>query len=173
MAPKAVLQKQCPLTGTIYIVPGFLAVRDLSDLITAEGRGEIIVDIMPVGVARAKFVNPTAKLHLIEPSGCEFQLPTINLPPASERKWLYPVAGDKTQIECVIFGEREINRDTGNSLSYRFPITNRARRECKVEILMTAEPTNVVADSCLWTVSGLNTDTTNIGNKPLDIVASG
>ncbi|TQM26457.1 hypothetical protein [Nocardia bhagyanarayanae] len=173
MAVKAVLQKQCPASGTVYIVPGFLAVRTGSDLITTTGRDEIIVDIMPTNVARAKFENPTAKLRLIEPAGCEFQLPTQNLPPASQRKWTFPVAGDKTWVECVIFGVREINRDTGNSLSYRFPITGRAGRECKVEVLMTAEPINVVTDSCVWTVSKLNTDTTNIGNKPLDIVVSG
>ncbi|MEV0292240.1 hypothetical protein [Nocardia sp. NPDC050710] len=172
MAVKAVLQKKCPPSGTVYIVPGFLDVRNGSDLITAAGRGEIIVDIMPTGVARAKFVNPTAKLRLIEPAGCEFQLPTVaNVP--HDRKWTYSIAGDKTRIECVIFGEREINRDLGNSLSYRFPITGRAGRECKVEVLMTAEPIEVVTNSCLWTVSGLNTDTTNIGNKPLDAVVSG
>ncbi|WP_280295882.1 hypothetical protein [Nocardia abscessus] len=171
MAIKAVLQKQCPSSGTVYIVPGFLAVRNDSHLITTAGRGEIIVDIMPTGVARAKFRNPTAKLRLIEPNGCEFQLPTEN--PPHDRKWTYPVVNDKHRIQCVIFGEREINRDTGNSLSYRFPITGRAGRDCRVEILMTAEPLDVVADSCLWTVSSLNTDTTNIGNKPLDVVVSG
>jgi hypothetical protein len=57
-----------------------------------------------------------------------------------------------------------------NSLSCRFPITGRDGRDVTVEIVMTVEPVQVVADSCRWSVSGLGINTPNLGAKPLDEV---
>jgi hypothetical protein len=103
---------------------------------------------------------------LLAPNGSEFQIPDKNIP--NGRHWSYPVAGDKTQIQELIEGKQDhVNRGT-NSLSFIFPITGLHGRDVTVEVVMTAQPTNVLADSCLWKVSDLGEDTTNIGNKPLD-----
>jgi hypothetical protein len=167
MAITAKITRTCPTSGTVYLVPGFLKVRDPQAKLFSGG-DEIIVDIMPTNVEKASFSNPIATLHLLEPTDAEFQIPDQNIP--NGKHWNYPVAGDKTQIQELIDGEQDnINRGT-NSLSFEFPITGLNGRDVTVEVKMTAHPIDVVADSCLWHVSDLGKDTTNIGNKPLDAV---
>jgi hypothetical protein len=168
MAVTAKITKTCPASGSVYLVPGFLKVRTPlpGKELVGGGGDEIIVDIMPTNVREASFVDPIAKLHLVAPTGAEFQIPDKNIPNGC--KWSHPAAGDKTQIQELIVGKHDhINRGT-NSLSFVFPVTGLDGRDVTVEVLMTAHPTDVVADSCLWKVSDLGKDTTNIGNKPLD-----
>ncbi|MEU0501356.1 hypothetical protein [Nocardia sp. NPDC005998] len=164
MTVNAVVSKQCPAVGTVFIVPSNLGVQATSLLVS--GGDEIFVDIAPTNVQEASFADPIATLHLLGPTGAEFQIPDTNVPNA--RHWSYPVVGDKTRIQCLADGKQEhINRGS-NSLSYRFPITGLAGRDCTVEIKMTAHPIDVLADSCLWTVAGLGADTTNTRGKTLD-----
>lgn len=169
MAVKAVLNKVCP-SGHIYLVPGALAVRDVGPYYQPPTE-EIVVDIMPTGSESIVFKNQTARLRLLAPAGCEFQLPNKDVP--NYFQYSYPVAGDKTQVQAVFARPEPTTLKRNNSLSYRFPITGREGRDCTVEIVMTAEPIQVVADSCRWTVSSLGTDTTNLKNLPLDAVPEG
>ncbi|WP_043626356.1 hypothetical protein [Nonomuraea candida] len=164
MAKDAVVNRVCP-GGYVYLVPGRLAVRTPSPYYQPESE-EIIVDIMPTGSEVVVFKNPTALLRLTGPAGCEFQLPNKDLP--NHFEWSHPVTGDKTQVRAVFTKPTPTTLNRGNSLSYRFPISGRDGRDCTVEIVMSAEPVQVVADSCRWTVSGLGTDTTNLGAHPLD-----
>lgn len=164
MAKDAVVNKVCP-GGYVYLVPGRLAIRSPSPYYQPESE-EIIVDIMPTGSEVVVFRNQTARLRLTAPAGCEFQLPNKDIPNGFE--WSYPVAGDKTQVRAVFKNPTPTTLKRGNSFSYRFPISGRDGRDCTVEIVMSAEPAQVVADSCRWTVSGLGTDTTNLRDYPFD-----
>ncbi|MGW0804435.1 hypothetical protein [Nonomuraea sp. NPDC002799] len=169
MAVKAVVNKVCP-SGHIYLVPGRLAVRNVGPYYKPDTE-EIIIDIMPTGSESVVFRNPTAKLRLTAPAGCVFELPNKDLP--NYFHWSHPVAGDKTQIQAVYAHPEPSTLTRNNSLSYRFPITGREGRDCTVEIVMSAEPVQVVSDSCRWTVASLGTDTTNLGSHPLDAVPPG
>ncbi|MFE6925948.1 hypothetical protein ACFVAV_33395 [Nocardia sp. NPDC057663] len=170
MAANAQVSKECPV-GHIYLVPGRLKVRKDGKFFTPKTE-EIIVDIMPTGAVSVKFLKPTAKLRLTSPPGCVFELPNVDQP--THYQYSYPVAGDKTQVQAVVINPnlpnepKTINRT--NSLSYYFPITGRAGRDITVEIVVTGEPTQVVADSCRWTVASLGLDTTNLGGKPFDVI---
>ena len=165
MAVNAVVTKVCP-SGQVILVPGRLGVKKDGAFFTPK-TDELFVDIMPTNAESVTFKNPTVKLHVVTPGGAEFQVPNVNAP--NKMRYSFPVANDKTRIQCVFeFDEATINR--GNSLSFRFPITGRNEQELKVEVAVSGQPIRVVADSCVWTVDKLSTDTTNLG-KPLDEVA--
>lgn len=164
MAANAQVSKVCPV-GHIYLVPGRLAVREDGPFFEPESE-EIVVDIMPTGAESVKFLNPTVKMRLTSPPGCVFELPNVNQP--NHFQYSYPVAGNKTQVQAVFTKPAPSTINRGNSLSYRFPITGRAGGDITVEIVVTGEPIQVVADSCRWTVASLGLDTTNLGAKPFD-----
>ncbi|MDT5368816.1 MAG: hypothetical protein QOC62_3247 [Mycobacterium sp.] len=167
MAVNASVSKQCP-GGQVILVPGRLGVKKDGAFFTPK-TDEVFVDIMPTSVESVTFKNPTVKLRAVSPTSAEFQIPNINQP--NKMHYSYPVPSDKTRIQCVFeVDEATINR--GNSLSFRFPITGRNEQELELEVSVSGQPTKVVADSCLWTVGKLSTDTTNLG-KPLDEVPVG
>jgi len=166
MAVKAILKSECP-SGHIYLVPGFLGIKKNGRYYTPP-TDEIFVDIMPTGAESVRFTSPTVKLRLLSPAGCVFEKPNKAEPNVN---YSYPDKNDKTRIHAVLATTEEQTLNRVNSLSFLFPITGRADRDVTLEIEMTAIPVEVVADSCRWTVSGLGTDTTNIGNLPLSEVS--
>ncbi len=131
---------------------------------------EIVVDAMIAnGVSTATYINLAITLTLLEPDGCEFLLADEDLRP-NDIMWNFPSEGDTTTIQAVVISGTPQTLNRGNSKSFRFAIKGRGDRNIKVQIFITAQPVNVVVDSCRWTIDGLNLNTINLG-RPLDEIA--
>jgi hypothetical protein len=167
MSTNASKSKVCP-SGFVYLVPGHIAINGNPKFSTTPpAEEEIVVDAMIAdGVLAASYINPAVTLTLLEPRGCAFVMVDENLRP-NDIVWDFPMAGSAATMRASVNTNMAEMLNRGNSKSFRFAIRGRAGRDIKLEVSVTAQPVDVLVDSCTWTIDGLGADTQNLGS-PLD-----